>query len=168
MRLNEKLQGGKMNRTRILLILMMLFSPGITIYSYADETSPAAMENNVKTANQAEVSLYDQGIAANQANDFQKALPLFEQALRQDPHNPDILNMLAHTQRKIGLIDEALANYKQALVLRPKFPEAREYLGEAYVQAAMREVETLKSYGSDGQEQLEDLRNDIKEAAQKL
>lgn len=135
---------------------------------YANETSPEAMEANNTAASKAAVSLYDQGLAASQDNDFQKALPLFEQALREDPNNPDILNMLAHTQRKIGLIDEALANYKKALELRPKFPEAREYLGEAYVQAAMREVETLKNYGSDGKEELEDLTKDIKEAAQKL
>src|SRR5580704_7888930 len=112
----------KMDLTRITLVLMVIFSAGMAGFSYADETPTAAMENNTKTAKPSEVSLYDQGIAANQANDFQKALPLFEQALRADPDNPDILNMLAHTQRKIGLLDESLANYKKALDLRPNFP----------------------------------------------
>ena len=112
--------------------------------------------------------MYDRGVDASNNNDFQKALPLFEDALRADPNNPDILNMLAHTQRKIGLIDEALANYKKALELRPRFPEAHEYLGEAYVQAALRELEVLKNYGGDGKEELEYLTKDIKEASQKL
>ena len=137
-------------------------------YSYADETSPAAMVSNNQPQKKAVVSLYDQGVDASNNNDFQKALPLFEQALRADPNNPDILNMLAHAQRKIGLIDESIANYKKALELRARFPEAHEYLGEAYVQAALREVETLKNYGNDGKEELEDLSEDIKEAAQKL
>jgi tetratricopeptide (TPR) repeat protein len=137
-------------------------------HSYADETKPEAMEQNEQPQNKAAASLYDQGVQANNSNDFQKALPLFEQALRADPNNPDILNMLAHSQRKIGLIDESIANYKKALELRPRFPEAHEYLGEAYIQAAMREVETLKNYGNDGKEELEDLSGDIKEAAQKL
>jgi len=136
--------------------------------SYASETSPADMARNDQPQNKAVASLYDQGVEANNNNDFQKALSLFEQALSADPDNPDILNMLAHAQRKIGLIDESIANYKKALELRPRFPEAHEYLGEAYIQAAMREVETLKNYGNDGREELEDLSEDIKEAAQKL
>jgi len=125
------------------------------------------MAANDKTATPQTVSLYDQGLAASQANDFQKALPIFEQALRNDPNNPDILNMLAHTQRKIGLLDESLANYKKALQLRPHFPEAHEYLGEAYIQAALLELQVLRSYGGDAKEQVEDLTNFVKEAAQK-
>ena len=140
----------------------------VASYSYADETSPAQMQKNEQPQNKAVVSLYDQGVEASNNNDFQKALPLFEQALRVDPDNPDILNMLAHSQRKIGMIDEALANYKKALELRPRFPEAHEYLGEAYIQAALREVETLKNEGNDGKEELEDLSAFIKDAAQKL
>ena len=154
-----------MNQIIIVLMFATICSSGI---SFASGTSPAAMESSAKTQDKAAVSLYDQGVEASHNNDFQKALPLFEQALQEDPNNPDILNMLAHSQRETGAIDEALANYKKAIELRPKFPEAHEYLGEAYIQAALREVEILKSYGSDGQEALEDLTKDIKEAAEKL
>ncbi len=157
-----------MKQMIVVLMLATASFIGPLHFSYADETDTAAMASNEKPQDKAVVSLYDQGIDASQKNDFQKALPLFEQALRQDPNNPDILNMLAHSQRKIGLLDEAVANYKKALELRPRFPEAREYLGEAYIQAAMREVETLKNYGNDGKEELEDLSDDIKEAAQKI
>ena len=157
-----------MNRSGAVLILVLTsFLLGHRI-SMANETSPAAMEKSEQPANKAAASLYDQGVDASNNNDFQKALPIFEEALRADPDNPDILNMLAHTQRKIGMIDEALANYKKALALRPRFPEAHEYLGEAYIQAALREVETLKDYGNDGKEELEDLSNFFKDAAQKL
>src|SRR5580698_3910378 len=156
-------------KNKVLVLTFAMACLGMTQgHSYADETSPAAMQYNDKPQNKAAVSLYDQGVDASQNNDFQKALPLFEQALRDDPNNPDILNMLAHSQRKIGLIDESIANYKKALELRPRFPEAHEYLGEAYIQAAMREVETLKNYGNDGKEELEDLDGFIKDAAQKL
>ncbi len=156
-----------MNRIVAMLILSVTGFAAAHPVCLADETSPAAMEKSNHLP-KAVVSLYDQGVDASNNNDYQKALPLFEQALRSDPDNPDILNMLAHAQRKIGMIDEALANYKKALSLRPRFPEAHEYLGEAYVQAALREVETLKNYGNDGKEQLEDLSEFIKEAAQKL
>ncbi len=109
-------------------------------------------------------SIYDQGMEANKNGDYQKAKALFEQALSINSNNPDILNMLAHTQLKVGLIDESLENYKKALKLRPRFAEAREYLGETYIQAALRELTTLKSYGKDGAEQAEDLEKEIKEA----
>jgi len=157
-----------MNYKFVVLSLAIACSGMAFSYSYADETSPADMAKSEQPQNKAVVSLYDQGVNASNNNDFQKALPLFEQALRSDPDNPDILNMLAHSQRKIGLIDEALANYKKALELRPRFPEAHEYLGEAYIQAALREVETLKNYGNDGKEELEDLSEFMKEAAQKI
>ncbi|MDD5692605.1 MAG: tetratricopeptide repeat protein, partial [Candidatus Omnitrophica bacterium] len=61
--------------------------------------------------------------------------------------------------------DESLETYKKALELRPRFPEAREYLGEAYIKAALREIKTLKGYGVDGEENLEDLVKAFKEAA---
>jgi len=123
--------------------------------SSADQKAPA-------------VSLYDQGMQASNGQDYKTALGLFQQALRADPNNPDIINMVAHSQRKLGLTKEALENYDKALALRPHFPEAREYLGEAYLQAALEEVETLRGYGVEGKEQLEDLISAIKEASNSL
>jgi len=143
--------------------------PDQTAPNQPDQTTPNQPDQTTSSQpNQTTISLYDQGVKASDAGDFQDALTLFQQALEADPNNPDILNMLAHTQRKLGMLDEALSNYKKALELRPKFPEAREYLGETYIDAAMAQAETLKSYGSDGQEQLEDLSKAFKEAAEKL
>src|SRR5690242_9929715 len=122
---------------RILVLAIALVA--LNIYAYAAQTSPAAMEKNEQTENKAVVSLYDQEVEDSHKNDCHRALQLFEQALRAEPDNPDVLNMLAHAQRKIGLIDEALANYKKAVGLRPRFREAHEYLGEACIQAALRE-----------------------------
>jgi hypothetical protein len=75
-----------------------------------------------------------------------------------------VLNMLAHSQRMLGMIDDAIENYKKALSLRPIFPQAREYLGEAYIQAALREIEILKNYGSSGDEFRNDLVSALKAA----
>jgi len=111
------------------------------------------------------VSLYDKGVKADKTGDFKTALKYFNQANDQDRNNPEILNMLAHSQRKLGMIDEALANYNHALKIRPNFPEAREYLGEAYIQAAVREIEMLKGYGKAGDEQRDDLVKALKSAA---
>jgi Tfp pilus assembly protein PilF len=136
--------------------------------SHANDTPPAAMANNETPENKPAVSRYAQGVQAGQNNDYKKALPLFEEALKEDPNNPDILNGLAHAQRETGDIDDALVNYKKALELRPKFPEAHEYLGETYIQAALREVEILKGYGDNAKDQTDDLSRHFKEEANKL
>jgi len=156
-----------MDKKRWFWAAMIGLFLGAVVNTYAAGTSSSSwgMEEQ---KNKPVVSLYDQGVAATKNKDFQQALTLFNQALQQDANNPDILNMLAHTQLKLGMIDESLENYKKALVLRPQFPEAREYLGEAYIQAALREIKTLKSYENEGGENLEDLTKAFKDAAASL
>jgi len=139
---------------------------GISLY--ASGTSSTQMQDNNSGASAPTVSLYEQGLVAVKNNRFEQAIGLFEKALADEPHNTDILNQLAHAQRKAGFLDEALENYKRALKLRPNFPEAREYMGEAYLQAALRELKTLKSYGPSAQEEAEDLTKDFKETVQEL
>lgn len=96
---------------------------------------------------------YEEGIALVEAGDYEEARGAFEKAARRRPRDPDVLNMLAYSQRKSGQLDEAIATYKKALRIRPKFPQAREYLGEAYLQAALRELETLKGYGDEAEDE---------------
>ena len=134
---------------------------------HANSTPPSSSPTNSISTNQNAAALYDQGFAASNNNDYKGALSLFMEALKDDPNNPDILNMVAHTQRKLGDINDALANYQKALELRPNFPVAREYLGEAYIQAATGEIATLKSYGDNGKEQADDLIKSLKDAAAK-
>ena len=153
----------KINFTVFLGILLL----GTAINAYAAGTSSSSWDKQEQEKKPV-VSLYDRGVEASKNSDYQEALRLFDQASRQDRSNPDIFNMLAHTQLKLGMVDAALENYKKALLIRPKFPEAREYLGEAYIQAAKREIETLKSYGSEGNENLDDLVKAFKNAAADL
>ena len=100
---------------------------------------------------------YNQGMAAVQAKDYRKALGMFEKADQLKRNDPDTLNMLAYTNRKLGKLDQAFALYDQALKRRPRFPEAREYLGEAHIQAALQQIEILRSYGDEGKEALHEL-----------
>lgn len=144
------------------VIIILLFVAMVNAHAAGTSSSSWGMEKRKDTRT---VWLYDQGVEASKNNNFQGALALFKQALQNDMNNPDILNMLAHTQLKLGMIDEALEGYKKALILRPNFPEAREYLGEAYIQAAMREIKILKGYGSEGAENLEDLTRVFKDAS---
>lgn len=137
------------------------FAPAAFAAGTAKPTS--SISQNAEVA-----KLYEQGERAADKGDFAAALAQFQAAQAIEANNPDVLNMLAYSQRKTGKIDEAIANYHRALELRPEFPEAREYLGEAYVQAALRELERLKSYGKKGQHEAEELAAAIREAAGKL
>jgi predicted Zn-dependent protease len=111
---------------------------------------------------------FDRGMEKVEAQEYADARQIFEQLAVESPKNPDVLNMLAYTQRKTGAVDEALGNYRRALELRPKFPQAREYLAEAYLQLALREAETLRSYGGSGEEQLQKLAKALQDAASQL
>ena len=119
-------------------------------------------------ASKSTMSLYDQGVAADKAGDNTAALEYFRKALKKDKNNPEILNMLAHSERKLGMLVEAMDDYWKALKIRPHFPEAREYMGETYIQAALAEISTRKSYGPEGEEGRKALVKAFKDAAASL
>jgi len=131
----------------------------------ATNTSGPSYQERLKADKEA---LYQQGKNLSDQKNYQAALAVFEDANRKYPSDASILNMLAFCQRKSGRTDEAITNYHKALALQPHFPEAREYLGEAYIQAALKEIETLKSYGPDATEELGDVTKEFKEAAEAL
>ena len=108
---------------------------------------------------------YAKGLAQVEAGDFEAVVTSFEQALRKSPRDADIVNMLAYSQRKSGQIDRAIHTYQKALKLRPRFPQAREYLAEAYLQAALRELETLEGYGEDASKERDQLIRALEAAA---
>jgi tetratricopeptide (TPR) repeat protein len=114
------------------------------------------------------MDLYNEGVEFSDKGNFYKAQDLFTQALKLDPNNPDIMNMLAHSQRKQGLLDDAMMNYWFALKLRPNFPESREYLGEAYLQGLLKEMDELKNEGDKGKEQLAILTKAFNDAAAQI
>jgi predicted Zn-dependent protease len=131
----------------------------------AGSSPPPPPPGGATPQQQAEQSQFDKGMDLVKSEQWADARKIFEQLEAQQPKNPEVLNMLAYTQRKTGDIDNALTNYKRALAIKPKFPEAREYLAEAYLQAALREAETLRGYGGAGEEQLEKLTNAFQEAS---
>ena len=111
---------------------------------------------------------YNQGLALVEAGDFEKAVKQFEKADKERQDDPEILNMLAFTQRKTGKLDKAFENYARALELRPDFPQAREYLGEAHLQALLEQVRLLGTYGPKGEKELGQLRDAFAKAAWQL
>jgi len=65
---------------------------------------------------------------------YREAIDLFEKILRAEPANPDVLNYLGYSHRKLGETDEALDYYLAALKSKPEHVGANEYLGELYLE----------------------------------
>jgi Flp pilus assembly protein TadD len=69
------------------------------------------------------------------AKDFRRALSELNAAVRQEPKNADIHNLLGYTLRKQAQpnLPKAFEHYKTALQLNPQHKGAHEYIGEAYL-----------------------------------
>ena len=143
---------------------------GTLVVALAAEVSLAAMQRGPmpKTAGEGtETTPYSQAEAAARNGKCKEAVSLLEELLAADRDDADALNLLAYCQRKAGRLDEAFANYHRALELRPEFPAAREYLGEAHLQAALQQVEILRGYGEPAREELAKLVAALQDAAVK-
>lgn len=75
--------------------------------------------------------------AAVKAQDWPRAIRDLQAVVRAEPANADAHNLLGYSYRKQASPDMAKAffHYHEALRLNPGHRAAREYLGEAYVQA---------------------------------
>lgn len=73
--------------------------------------------------------------------DWQGALEVLREAVREDPSNADAHNLLAYAYRKQDTSDlaKAFEHYKAALTIDPQHRGAHEYLGEAYLMAGQPE-----------------------------
>jgi len=80
------------------------------------------------------LELYNKGYAASNAGRYQEAADAFKAAIAQKADYAEAYNMLGFCTRKMGNVAGAFAYYDKALQLKPNFPEAREYYGEAYLQ----------------------------------
>ena len=143
-------------------VLAMLLSALLT------GTAFAAMSRGptpVGAASKSEADAFDLAEAAARAGECRKAIGLLVDVLRDSPEKAEAWNLLAYCQRKTGDLDEAFENYAKALDLEPEFPEAREYLGEAHLQAALRELEILRGYGEPARAELDRLVAALRRAA---
>ena len=65
---------------------------------------------------------------------FSQAFKKLEKAYSSDKNNPDILNYMGYTSRKVGNFDQAEKFYLEGLKIKPNHNGINEYLGELYVQ----------------------------------
>jgi tetratricopeptide (TPR) repeat protein len=65
---------------------------------------------------------------------YEKALGYLQKVQTVRPNNPDVLNLIGFSNRKLGNQTEALEYYNKALALQPTHVGANEYLGELYLE----------------------------------
>ena len=65
---------------------------------------------------------------------YSQAFKKLEKAYKSDKKNPDILNYMGFTTRKVGNFDQAEKFYLKGLSIKPDHNGINEYLGELYVQ----------------------------------
>ena len=66
-------------------------------------------------------------------NAYKKAIKSLLEANNQDPTNPDTLNLLGFSHRKIGDYNNAEIYYAMGLEIDPKHIGINEYMGELFV-----------------------------------
>ena len=64
---------------------------------------------------------------------YKKALKLLLISNKKKPNNPDILNYLGFTSRKLGEFEKGENYYLEGLAIEPNHVGINEYLGELYV-----------------------------------
>ena len=70
---------------------------------------------------------------AKAENAYKKAISNLLKANKENPSNPDILNLLGFSHRKIGDYDSAEIYYSLGLEIDPKHVGINEYMGELFV-----------------------------------
>jgi tetratricopeptide (TPR) repeat protein len=134
-------------RTRTLLILSssLLFAaplawsiPSPSLDDGTDSSAPKAAASAPDTAT------YNDALALMKKGDdlgpqdgagdaYGSARVKLQSLVGRSPQFAEAWNALGYTQRKLGSYDDSLASYAKALELKPGYPEALEYRGEAYL-----------------------------------
>ena len=134
-------------RTRPLLILTstLLFtsplawsipSPSLDdgTDSSAPKAAPSAQDTTTYNDALALMKKGDELGTQDSARDaYGSARVKLQSLIGRSPQFAEAWNALGYTQRKLGSYDDSLASYAKALELKPGYPEALEYRGEAYL-----------------------------------
>ena len=91
---------------------------------------------------------------------YSQAFKKLKKAYSSEKKNPDILNYMGYTSRKIGNFEQAEKFYLTGLSLKPDHNGINEYLGELYVQTnridkANERLDVLKNCNCEEFQELE-------------
>ena len=120
-------------------ILIIIFVFGLANYSLSAGTSDNS-SNKTKSNYEKAVALiksakkYDKKGKSDKAEKrYKKAFKLLLVSNKKKPNNPDTLNYLGFTSRKLGDFEKGESYYLEGLAIEPNHIGINEYLGELYV-----------------------------------
>ena len=154
---------------KILVFLATLFLCANLMAAGSDSSSSDSSggESNKKSLYDDAIKLVKRAGKLEKKEKLDKAKKLYSQAFsklekahKSDKKNPDILNYMGYTTRKVGNFDQAEKFYLQGLKIKPNHNGINEYLGELYVQTnqidkANERLAILKNCNCDEYNELE-------------
>ena len=141
---------------KIFFTLIITFYLTNNIYA-AGSSGSSSSSSDFKTSYEKAVSfikdakkLEKKGNTKKAEKKYKKALKLLLKSNKEKPNNPDTLNYLGFTSRKLGDFTSGEKYYLQGLKINPKHIGINEYLGELYVATnridqAKERLEVLKN-----------------------
>ena len=139
----------------LFLITGNVFSAGS---SGGDSNTKSNYEQAVKLINSAKKN-EKKGKEDKAQSKYEKAFKLLIKSNKKKPNQPDTLNYLGFTSRKLGDFENGEKYYLQGLAIDPKHTGINEYLGELYVATgrhnlAIERLEVLKGCNCEEYEEL--------------
>tara|TARA_B000000532_G_scaffold241692_1_gene234462 strand:- start:359 stop:844 length:486 start_codon:yes stop_codon:yes gene_type:complete len=148
---------------KIFIIIISLFL-NANLYAAGSDSSS---ETSKDTLYDAAVKLVKRAGKLEKKEKIDKAKKIYaeaflklEKAYKSDKKNPDILNYMGYTTRKVGNFEKAEKFYLEGLRIKPDHNGINEYLGELYVQTnqidkANERLAVLKNCNCDEYNELE-------------
>ena len=145
-----------MKKILVLLFTVFLCANLMAAGSDSSSSDSSGGESNKKSLYEDAVKLVKRAGKLEKKEKLEKAKKLYSQAFsklekahKSDKKNPDILNYMGFTTRKVGNFDQAEKFYLQGLKIKPNHNGINEYLGELYVATnrhnlAVERLEVLK------------------------
>ena len=130
-----------MKSISVLLATLFLCANLMAAGSDSSSSDSSGGESNKKSLYEEAVKLVKRAGKLEKKEKLDKAKKLYSQAFsklekahKSDKKNPDILNYMGFTTRKVGNFEQAEKFYLQGLKIKPNHNGINEYLGELYVQ----------------------------------
>ena len=124
---------------KIFFTFLLLLALSVNSYS-AGSSDNSNGNSKTKTSYEKAVVLiksakkYEKKDKIKKANKrYEKALNLLIKSNKEKPNNPDTLNYLGFTTRKLGDYENGEKFYLEGLAIKPSHVGINEYLGELYV-----------------------------------
>jgi len=120
---------------KIFFTFMLLLVMSVNSYSAGSSDNAKTKTNYDKAVTHIKLAKkYEKKDKIKKANkSYEKALKLLIKSNKKKPNNPDTLNYLGFTTRKLGDYENGEKFYLEGLAIEPNHVGINEYLGELYV-----------------------------------